>query len=59
MMDLIDTAIEDIKEKIFDDDNEDWTLLLLYDDGGWQIDTEINYDEIENFITSIRLVEEV
>lgn len=59
MMDLIDTAIDDIKEKIFDDENEELTQLFLYDDGGWQIDTEISDDEIENLITSIRLVEEV
>lgn len=59
MMDLINTAIDDIKEKIFEDEDEEWTSLFLYDDGGWQIDTEIENNKIENLITSIRLVEEV
>lgn len=59
MMDLIDIATEDIKEKLFNSEDEETTSLFLYDDGGWQIDTEICSNDLENFITSIRLVEEV
>ena len=36
-----------------------YTILFLYDDGGWQIDIEISENEIEDLITSVRLVEEI
>ncbi|WP_238899323.1 hypothetical protein [Clostridium sp. YIM B02500] len=57
MMDLIDTAIDEVKEELFKSDNGDYTILYLYDDGGWQIDTEISENDIEDLITSVRLVE--
>lgn len=63
MMDLIDTAVNEIGNILFDevDEEEEYTLLDLYDDGGWRIDVEIGIDEeeIQNYISSIRLVEEV
>lgn len=59
MMDLIDTAVCEIKDKLFEYESEDCILIYLYDDGGWQIDIEIDENTIENLITSIRLVEEV
>ena len=59
MMNLLDTAIYEIKEELFKDESEDYTMLFLYDDGGWQIDIEISENEIEDLITSVRLVEEI
>ena len=59
MMNLLDTAIYEIKEELFKDESEDYTILFLYDDGGWQIDIEISENEIEDLITSVRLVEEI
>ena len=59
MMNLLNTAIYEIKEELFKDESEDYTMLFLYDDGGWQIDIEISENEIEDLITSVRLVEEI
>ena len=59
MMDLLDIAIDEIKEELFKDESEDYTMLSLYDDGGWHIAIEISENKIENLITSVRLVEEI
>lgn len=59
MIDLLETATEKIKEKLFANKENEYINLFLYDDGGWNIDVEITEDEVENFITSVRLVEEV
>jgi hypothetical protein len=60
MMNLIDNALDQIKEKLFKNEEEEgYSMLFLYDDGGWEIDIEVNENDIENLITSIRLVEEI
>lgn len=58
MIDLISNAIEEIKYVLPRSSEYEYSLSL-YDEGGWQIEIDVDETNIEDYITSIRLVEEI
>lgn len=50
--------IDNIKEEIFEED-EEYATVSFFDNTGWDYDIDLNIDNLEDYIVSIRFVQEV
>lgn len=51
-------CIDNIKEEIFEED-EDYATVTFYDNTGWDCDIDLDINSLEDYIVSIRFVQEV
>lgn len=61
-LDLVDIVVDDLIEEYYTAQAEEdgYATLDLFDEGGWSVNIEIDSeDDFKNYISSIRIVEEV